>query len=321
MITLVLGLPGSGKSSIAKNIAGARLNRDEMGGSLDDLAKEAEQMILEGKDLVLDNTYVTKESRKSIIEVAKRNNVQIVAKIMNTTSDDCQINVCLRALEKYGEIPQYGKKYNDPGMFPAAAIFKAKNTFELPTVEEGFDSVEIIEFKRVWGKEYVNKAVFLDIDDTLRTSTGKQFWAESAEDVKVLPGRTEQMNQWKRDGYMLFGVSNQSPIAKGLSETKVIEAFNETKKQLGVEFPIAYCKHAAHPLACYCRKPGPGMAIEQIFKHKLYVKKCFMVGDSTSDITMAKRLGMAGFHPDKIFTQSLSVPVEQKTKSENKLII
>lgn len=54
---------------------------------------------------------------------------------------------------------------------------------------------------------------------------------------------------------------------------------------------ILYCPHKVPPITCYCRKPGPGMGVELIFKYKLDPRKCVYVGDMTTDKTFAARCG------------------------------
>ena len=73
-VVLVMGIPGAGKSRVAEEYAArgyVRLNRDERGGTLRDIAAALDEQLSSGvRRLVLDNTYLTRASRSYAIEVA-----------------------------------------------------------------------------------------------------------------------------------------------------------------------------------------------------------------------------------------------------------
>ena len=72
-VVLVMGYPASGKSSwAAANLpAHHRVNRDLLGGSLQELLPAVAEALDAGRDVVLDNTYATPESRRPVIELAR----------------------------------------------------------------------------------------------------------------------------------------------------------------------------------------------------------------------------------------------------------
>jgi HAD superfamily hydrolase (TIGR01662 family) len=316
---IVMGYLAAGKSTIVKEFTDAgyfRINRDTTGGKLDTQATLAEEAFKKGsRKIVLDNTYITIESRESIIAMAKKLNVPIRCVWLATSFEDAQYNACLRMVERAGKImsPEELKKSKDPNLFPPAALFGARNKFEgkdkalkypgkqTPTVKEGFSKIDKREFVRVWPKNYTNKALILDFDDTLRTSTGPNLWPEKPEHVKILPGRTDLLNKYLKDGYILCGASNQSAIAKGLPEADVVACFEKTLELLKVKIDYQYCPHRIPPVSCYCRKPSPAMLAYFIVKHKLNPAECIFVGDATSDKTCAERAGMQYKHPADFF--------------------
>ena len=74
-ILMLMGFPAAGKSSVAKEYGKRyrRLNRDELGGTLDGIARKMEAWIQKGETrFLLDNTYPTVQSRASAIAVAKK---------------------------------------------------------------------------------------------------------------------------------------------------------------------------------------------------------------------------------------------------------
>jgi len=80
-IVLIMGYIAAGKSTTVKSYVAMgykRLNRDEMGGNLDQLNKKLEEAIKSGEEkLVLDNTYGTKENRKAVRDIDKKYGYQV----------------------------------------------------------------------------------------------------------------------------------------------------------------------------------------------------------------------------------------------------
>ena len=75
-VVLVMGIPGAGKTRVASEYVErgyARLNRDERGGSLRDLADALDESLAAGTPaVVLDNTYLTRASRSHVLDIAAR---------------------------------------------------------------------------------------------------------------------------------------------------------------------------------------------------------------------------------------------------------
>ncbi len=294
-IVIVMGFNAAGKSTVVQEFVSqgyTRLNRDLMGGTIAQQAQCAAEAIKHGS-VVLDNTYPTVESRKSIVEAGKQAGATVRCVWLTTSFEDAQFNACMRMMQQCGRLlgPADFKAMKNPNLFPPAALYAYKKNFEKPTVKEGFSAVEPREFVRVWDKEYRNKALILDYDDTLRTSMGKHPWPEDPADVKILPRRKEILAMWKSKGYLLLGASNQSAISKGLPEEKSIACFRRTNELLGQDIEFQFCPHSVPPVVCYCRKPAPGMGVIHIWNHRLLPSECIMVGDKTEDKTFATRCG------------------------------
>lgn len=302
-----MGYNAAGKSTLVEQFTLRnyhRLNRDLEGGSLDDVAAKADHLLKGGVNtLVLDNTYGSVKSRESIIKVAKSNNIPIRCLWLSTSLEDAQLNACIRMVRKTGKLlqPADFKASKDPNLFPPAALFHYRKEFQKPTTKEGFASVEEVPFKREWPKEYVNKALLLDYDGTLRESVGEQKYPIELADIKMLPNRVEKLKDYKKRGFRLLGVSNQSGVARGVPENKIVACFEETNKRLGVDIEYSYCPHRIPPVSCYCRKPHVGMGAFFIEKYKLNPSQCIMVGDMTTDETFAERCGFQYAHADYFF--------------------
>ena len=178
-------------------------------------------------------------------------------------------------------------------------IVKAKKELEEPVITEGFTKLIIKKVSDIkWNGEFVNKALFLDIDGTLRKTEHLPYkYPTDVTQVELLFDTEkirDRLDEYIADGYQLIGVSNQSGITKGtITEEVAKECFSRVRELLGYseqEFPINYCPHRAAPITCFCRKPQSGMGVDAIMKYKLNPEECLMVGDMTSDTTFATRL-------------------------------
>jgi histidinol-phosphate phosphatase family protein len=309
-IIILIGFQASTKSTVAKEILtnvpnAVLLSRDTEGGTIESLVPKAERLLQDGKVVILDNTNLTKKTRKMFIDLAKKMKVKVDAHYFKTTIEDCQIRHLRRMYEKFGEIYQTGTSPShkkDPHCFGSVVLFKARKDLEEPTRDEGFSQIIMRDIPPItWDKNvFKNKALFLDIDGTIReTEHLPNKYPTKPEEVELIhPSKNMRLKleEYRREGYQLIGVSNQSGISKGIvTEEQVDKIFEKTRSLLGYtaeEFPILYCPHRAAPITCFCRKPQSGMAMECIMKLKLDPEECVMVGDMKTDEEMAKRLGI-----------------------------
>lgn len=298
-VVMVVGYPASGKSTVTKELiknGAVSLNRDTIGGTIAGLLPKMEELLKDGKDVVLDNLFGTAEVRKPFIELAKKYKADISCSLMGTSIEDAQFNFVQRAITLIGEFPtpEAIKKAKHNNIFPPTVLFKYKKEFQKPTVEEGFSKVEVVKFERKINPEFINKAVLVDYDGTLRECiNGNDKYPVIKEQVEIKQNRTKVLKEYEKKGYRLLGVSNQSGVHKGeLSEQMAADLFAHTNKLLGVDIEYRFCPHQSAPISCYCRKPMSGVFVEFMLKYKLDPKQCIMVGDMTTDETFAKRAGI-----------------------------
>lgn len=300
-VVIVLGIPGAGKSTLVEPYIDAgylRLNRDELGGKLEDLIPHLRSALGAGrKHVVLDNTYPTAKSRASVIAAAREAGVPVRCVWLDTTLGDARWNAVLRMLHRHGrllapdEIAALGKVEANT-IPPVAQSIWLKN-FEAPTLAEGFERVERRAFLRSPRPDRTRKGLLLDVDGTLRTTRSGEKYPRDPADVELLPHRREVLRRWYDAGHRLYFVSNQSPIASGkLTHEIAVRAFDRTIELLGLPVDeVAFCPHQAFPVACFCRKPMPGLAVMLIEKHNLSLADLVVVGDMGSDAELAKAVG------------------------------
>lgn len=297
-VTMVVGFPASGKSTLTKSLVekgAVALNRDTEGGTIAALVPKMEKLLKDGKDVVLDNLFATAEVRKPFIDLAKQYKADITCQLMGTSIEDAQFNVVQRAIGLIGKFPspEAIKAAKHTNIFPPTVLFKYKKEFQKPTTEEGFSKVELVKFVRKDNPEFTNKAIIVDYDGTLRECiNGNDKYPVIEAQVEIKPNRKKVLDEYKKKGYKLLGISNQSGVQKGeLTYDKAVELFQHTNKLIGVDIEFQFCPHQSAPISCYCRKPMPGLGVDFIIKHKLKAKDCIFVGDMTTDKTFASRAG------------------------------
>jgi len=301
---LVLGFPASGKTTVTQQFVDQgfiRLNRDDRGGTIIDLIPLMEKALKNKENVVLDNLFATVDSRAPFIAAAKKCGAEVECHWMQTTIEEAQFNYCMRSMKHHGEV--LASKSGDPGTFPPAVIFKYRKEFQKPNTDEGFSKIEKVKFQRIMDAEYVNKALILDYDGTLRNCVGGNGkFPVSQDQVELLPGRTEKLTEYKKQGYILCGASNQSGVAKGdLTEQTATELFEYTNKLLKHDIDFQFDTSAVPPIRSWSRKPLPGLGVHFVHKYKLNPYETIMVGDLKSDETFAKRCNFQFVHADEFF--------------------
>ncbi len=137
------------------------------------------------------------------------------------------------------------------------------------------------------------RAVFLDRDGVINRTfvrDGKPFPPTTLQELEVLPGVSEALQELKQDGYKLLVVTNQPDVAREKQSRQTIEAMHQA---LSAQLPlddILVCYHTDED-KCDCRKPMPGMLLEAAKKHNIDLAASFMVGDRWRDIEAGYNAG------------------------------
>jgi len=137
--------------------------------------------------------------------------------------------------------------------------------------------------------------VFLDRDGTLIEDL---HYPRDPEKVKLLPGAIESLLELQKKGYLLFVVSNQSGVGRGLISQKQFESVHQRVSDLLVQHEVyiqdwAYCFHKPED-NCKCRKPGTQLILDLSERYQIDLSKSVMIGDKWSDVLMAHRAGAKG---------------------------
>lgn len=310
-VVLLMGIQGAGKSELVEAYEAAgygRLNRDTLGGKLEDLVPELDRMLAAGtRRVVLDNTYPTRISRGPVIDVSHKHRLPVRCRYLATSAADARFNVALRVFKRYERMlsPDEMKELTktDPNLPPPVAMQRWLESFEPPALDEGFSVVDEIPFVRRRDATLKQKGLLLDVDGTIRKTKSGEHYPRDPDDIEILPGRAETLKQWIDRGYQLFFVSNQSGIAANHLTYATAEAcFAKTVELLGVPVTeIAFCPHSAFPAACFCRKPMPGLGVQLMIRHRLAPEHLVVVGDMDSDEAFARGIGAKYFDASGFF--------------------
>jgi aryl-alcohol dehydrogenase-like predicted oxidoreductase len=275
-VVLVMGMPGSGKTTIARELESKRyerLNRDTLGGSLADLVPRLDELLVAGRNrVVLDNTYPSRKSRNEVIETAWQHGVPVRCIWQTTSLADAQINSIRRMIEVHGSLPTPDEiralNKSDARYLLPDAQFRYERVLERPAIDEGFTSIEERAFVRK-ASNATARALILDFDDLLGT-----------------PGdaRRDVLARYRNDGWLFFVHAWRPNLERSDDcHTAIHEA-------LGADVAVACCTHEAGPPVCWCRKPIPGSVIEFSMRRDVDLTKSIVVGTSSSDRTLAERI-------------------------------
>ena len=291
-VVLVMGMPGAGKSFVARELESQgydRLNRDAIGGSLSSLARLLDERLAAGHDrVVLDNTYPTRYARNEVVDTAWQRGVPVRCIWLTTGIGQAQINAIRRLIEVHGSLPTpeeiRERARKDTRYLLPDAQFRYERTLEPPSVDEGFTAVETRAFAGA-PESAPGRALLFDFDELVGAT------ASRPDAVVIAEAMRKRLERQRDEGWRLFVHAWRPQVARGeMSMTEVDACFSRLRDVLG-EVDVACCPHDAGPPMCWCRKPIPGSAIEFAMRRGISLARSIVVGRSAADRTMAERLG------------------------------
>ena len=273
-VVLVMGVPGAGKTRIAEDYVARgyeRLNRDERGGSLRELADELDERLASGTQrLVLDNTYLTRASRSYVLDAAGRHRALTRCIWLDTPLAQAQVNLVERLLERHGSLPDPEElrvlARTEQGTLAPTSQMRTFRELEPPSLDEGFAAVERVEFERT----------------TRRTGTGVFVGAAALERPgwegavsEADPGAPHLVFDWRPGGTV-------DELASGVSALAA---------EVRGDVESALCPHGGGPPICWCRPPLPGLPLAFAHRQGIDPARSILIGTSAAHRTLATMLG------------------------------
>ena len=271
-----MGIPGAGKSRVAEDYADrgyVRLNRDERGGSLRELAAELDEQLSSGvQRAVLDNTYLTRAARSYVIDTAARHHATAACVWLDTPLAEAQVNLVERLLERFGALPTPAelreRARREPGLHAPTTQMRAARELEPPSTDEGFARVERLPFTRTRRSERDRPGVFV-----AAAALADGGWHRALQHAD------------RRAPHLLF---DWRPDAR--ADALAVDVARLSNEVSG---PVqsALCPHPAGPPICWCRPPLPGLLLAFAREHGIEPGESILVGASRAHRTLATTLG------------------------------
>ena len=135
-------------------------------------------------------------------------------------------------------------------------------------------------------------AVFLDRDGTIIEDNG---YISDPLNIEFYPFSFEAL-QILQEHFLLFIITNQSGVSKGLITENEVKEVNNTivnvLKSAGIAiFDIFCCSHKNED-NCECKKPKPYFIHKAAGLYNIDLAKSFIIGDHPSDIQCGKNAGI-----------------------------
>jgi D-glycero-D-manno-heptose 1,7-bisphosphate phosphatase len=129
-------------------------------------------------------------------------------------------------------------------------------------------------------------AIFLDRDGVIIENCAE--YVRTWEDVVFLPRALEALARLSATPYLVFFVTNQSVVGRGIIPMEqalmIQERIVAQVRLAGGRVDGSFlCPHAPQE-KCECRKPRPGLLLQAAEKFDLDLSRSFMVGDALSDL-------------------------------------
>jgi D-glycero-D-manno-heptose 1,7-bisphosphate phosphatase len=150
-----------------------------------------------------------------------------------------------------------------------------------------------------------NKCIFLDRDGVLNVD--RVDYVYKMEDFIIPEGVVEALQNFKKAGYLMVVITNQSGIAKGIYERKDVYMIHQAIQDAsgGVLDDLYFCPyHENFDSASLTRKPGSLLIEKAAAKYKVNMAESWMIGDHERDVTAGIRAGLKTIRlaPAKTFT-------------------
>ncbi|MFM1872904.1 MAG: hypothetical protein RL398_2326 [Planctomycetota bacterium] len=146
----------------------------------------------------------------------------------------------------------------------------------------------------------MRRVAFLDRDGTLNVDV--DFLAHPSQ-LQVIPGARRAVEALDAAGYTIVVVTNQSGIARGYYDERILAAIHAALHDRLGRIPLAYLHCPHHPEgghgyggACACRKPASGLIRQACELFGLSLDGGVLIGDAARDLLMEPTAPLRRIH-------------------------
>jgi D-glycero-D-manno-heptose 1,7-bisphosphate phosphatase len=144
--------------------------------------------------------------------------------------------------------------------------------------------------------------VFFDRDGVLNEDVG---YLHRVEDLRWIEGAFDAIALANRRGSLVFVITNQSGVARGLYDEAAVRALHRAMRDEALRAgaridDFRYCPyHVDATVEAYrrdsdWRKPRPGMILDLMAHWPVDADRSFVIGDRQSDVAAAQAAGLTG---------------------------
>ncbi len=145
----------------------------------------------------------------------------------------------------------------------------------------------------------VRPVVFLDRDGTIIEN--REDYVRKKEHVKFIPGSIEGIKLLKEHDALVFIVTNQSVVGRGvipkIAADHINHYINVMLEAEGVFIDGIYTCYHAPEEGCPCRKPFTGLLEQALSDHDIDImepQKRYVIGDNMTDVKCASLMHTKG---------------------------
>ena len=138
------------------------------------------------------------------------------------------------------------------------------------------------------------KYIVLDRDGVINEASDS--YVKSTAELKIIKSSLQAISALTKEGYLVFVVTNQSAIGRGLTTAEAVKKINMEISSLVARSSGSierfYCCPHLPSADCQCRKPKTGLLKQIEADFSISLAGSFFVGDSISDVRAAQAHSM-----------------------------
>ena len=149
------------------------------------------------------------------------------------------------------------------------------------------------------------KTIFLDRDGVINKIVfreGRPTSPRHIDEFEIEADVDDSLKRLHAAGFMLFVVTNQPELARGLLTAESLRLMTERITGTLVIDDIRVCPHDDHD-GCSCRKPQPGMLVQLARDYDLALEESYIVGDTWKDTLAGRSAGCRSIILDRPYNR------------------